>query len=53
VGGWRRRLERQRVLITVHLLTPLKVSERHALAGAAAGYGEFLGMPVVLDGAQV
>ena len=48
VGGWRRRLERDRVTVTVTLLIPLGPAELDALTAAAEAFGRFVGLPVDL-----
>ena len=48
VGGWRRRLERDQVTVTVTLLIPLTTDELDALDMAAQGFGRFVGLPVDL-----
>jgi hypothetical protein len=42
VGGWRRELKKNEVLIEATLLKRLTAAERHALESAAADYGHFL-----------
>jgi hypothetical protein len=48
VGGWRRALSRDQVTVTVTLLIPLNREELDALETAAAGFGQFVGLPVQL-----
>jgi hypothetical protein len=48
VGGWRRRLERDRVDVTVTLLVPLGPAELDALDAAAEAFGRFVGLRVDL-----
>jgi hypothetical protein len=45
-GGWRRTIERRRVLIEATLLTDLDQAHGDALDAAARRYGDFVGMPV-------
>ena len=49
VGGWRRRIEDDRVAIQLELLAPLKRAEQRALARAAADYGKFMGRQAVIE----
>ena len=49
VGGWRSAIGRRQVAVTTDLLVPLAPDERRALESAAAEFGRFLGLPVVLD----
>lgn len=49
VGGWRRTLRRKEAVVETNLLRALDDTERAALAGAAAAYGRFLGLPVTLS----
>lgn len=48
VGGWRRSLGRDRVIVNVTLLIPLTADELDALAAQAEAYGRFVGLPVDL-----
>ena len=48
VGGWRRALARDRVMVTVTLLIPLTPPELDALAAAAQTFGRFVGLPIEL-----
>lgn len=48
VGGWRRTLEKKRVVVKLTLPVVLNPSEQAALEAAAESYGRFLGLPVVL-----
>ena len=48
IGGWKRRVERDRVVITPSVPVPLQVREQRALERAAAEYGRYLGESVVL-----
>ena len=49
VGSWKRTIRRDSVVIETFPFTPLNTAESDGLAAAAAKYGEFLGMPVVLS----
>lgn len=49
VGGWRRTVERKRVVVRLNLLVGLDRRQRAALAGAAEDDGRFLGLPVVVE----
>jgi hypothetical protein len=46
VGGWRRTLKKNAVLIELNLITSLKKAENRSVAEAANRYGKFLGMQV-------
>lgn len=46
VGTWKRRFEKDRVVVAPNLLEPVGRAERDALAEAAHRYGAFLGGPV-------
>ncbi len=46
VGSWKRRLERDTVLVETNLRATLKRNESRALGEAARRYGEFVGMNV-------
>ncbi len=48
-GVWKRRLDRQQVLVSVTPFRPLGQDEREALALAAERYGAFLRLPAVLE----
>jgi hypothetical protein len=48
VGGWRRTVEKQRVVVTPTLLVALSDAERAAMEAEAEAYGRFLGLPAVL-----
>jgi hypothetical protein len=48
VGGWRRALARDRVIVTATLLMPLDAADLEALGAAAAEFGTFVGLPVEL-----
>ncbi len=49
VGGWRRTLKRDRVLVEVRWGITATGAQRDAVDLAAARYGEFLGLPVTLS----
>ncbi len=46
VGGWRRKLKKNSVVVELDLLRPLTRAESRAVGTAAARYGEFLGLDV-------
>jgi hypothetical protein len=48
VGGWRRRIERDRVTVTVTLLIALGPTDLEALDSAAEAFGRYVGLPVDL-----
>lgn len=48
VGGWRRTLERERLVVRLSMHVRLSASEQSDLARAAEGYGRFVGLPVTL-----
>jgi len=48
VGGWRRTLKRDEVLVETSLITKLTEAEKHAITDAAERFGRFLGLPVLL-----
>jgi Winged helix DNA-binding domain len=50
VGGWKRTLTRNAVLVELKLLTRLSDAERRAVHEASQAYGTFLGLPVELHG---
>ena len=50
VGGWRRVLEKQAVVVELELVTRLTRVERARVAAAARRFGEFLELPVTLRG---
>jgi hypothetical protein len=52
VGTWRRRIEKDRVVVTVDPLTHLSATERARVAAAANGFGKFLQLPVELRRAE-
>ncbi|MFL6335801.1 MAG: winged helix DNA-binding domain-containing protein [Pyrinomonadaceae bacterium] len=48
-GTWKRTLKRDSVSIELSLWTTLKRVEQHALGEAVQSYGEFLGLPAVVE----
>jgi hypothetical protein len=48
VGTWRRVLRRESVLIGIHPFRRMTKTEAGRVSAAAAKYGRFLGLPVVL-----
>jgi len=48
VGGWRRTVAKQGLVIDLTLLTSLSAREQKSLAAAARRYGEFAGAPATL-----
>ena len=48
VGGWRRTIEKDGVLVELNLITNLTKTEKRAIAYAANRYGRFLDLPVEL-----
>lgn len=48
-GSWRRRLRRNRVVVTTGLASAPSESEAVAIAAAAADYGRFLGLQAVVE----
>lgn len=48
VGGWRRTLKKNAVIVELNLLTNLSKGEKQAVAETAARYGKFLGLPAEL-----
>ena len=50
VGGWKRTVTKEGVIVELHLLTRLSAAERRAVDAAAHAYGDFLGLPVELRG---
>jgi len=48
VGGWRRSVRRNDVVVTTNLLVGLDGAEQAGLEAAAEDYGRFLGLPVSL-----
>ena len=49
VGTWKRELKKGRVVLTPSPFAELKKNEQRLLSAAAGRYGEFLGLPVVLE----
>jgi len=50
VGGWKRTLTKEAVVVEVTLLVGLSRPEREAVVGAARAMGDFLELPVELRG---
>jgi hypothetical protein len=48
VGGWKRTLTKNAVVVALNVVSRLTDSERQAVEAAARKYGEFLGLPVEL-----
>ena len=48
VGGWRRTVKKDAVIVELNLLTNLTKAEHQAVMLALDGYGNFLGLPVQL-----
>ncbi len=48
VGGWRRILEKDKVIVEASLIAKLAKPEKHAIAEAAERFGKFLGLSVSL-----
>lgn len=48
VGGWKRTLKKDAVIVELNLITNLTKAEQQAVADAAGRYGAFLGLPVEL-----
>jgi hypothetical protein len=48
VGGWRRALKKDTVVVELNLLTNLTKAENQAVLAALEEYGKFLGLPVQL-----
>ena len=48
VGGWKRALENEMLVVQINLLTRLTKGEQRAVASATKAYGKFLGAPVEL-----
>ena len=46
VGGWRRTLKKDRVIVELNLLTKLTKAENQAVTAAVDQYGKFLGLHV-------
>lgn len=51
VGGWKRRQEKDRVVVQTKPMVPLGAAEHRSLEAAAAAYGRFLGQPVAVEAA--
>ncbi len=49
VGGWRRTLEKNKVVVELNLFAKLTKPERQAILIAAERYGKFLGLPVEIS----
>ena len=50
VGGWRRTLKKNAVVVEINLITNLTKTEKRAGVDAANRYGVFLDLPVELTG---
>jgi len=50
VGGWRRTLKKNAVVVEINLITNLTKTEKRAGVDAANRYGKFLDLPVELAG---
>jgi hypothetical protein len=48
VGFWKRTFKKGAVVISLEPFSPLSASDHAAVAAAARGFGEFLGMPAEL-----
>jgi hypothetical protein len=48
VGGWKRTLEKSKVIVELNPLTPLTKPEKKAVAAAADRFGKFLELKVEL-----
>jgi hypothetical protein len=48
LGGWRRTVDRNEVMVEARPLARLDASEADALQTAVEGYGHFVGMPAAL-----
>jgi len=48
IGGWRRTLKKDEVLVEISLITKLNKAEEQAVAAAAERFGRFLELPVLL-----
>jgi hypothetical protein len=51
-GTWKRIIKKGCVEIVINLFVRLRGAERGALKSAAVGYGEFLGMPIIVKAAN-
>jgi hypothetical protein len=49
VGGWKRTLKKDAVIIELNLITKLTKAENQAILAAIEQYGKFLGLPVQLS----
>ena len=49
VGGWKRTLKKDAVILELNLITKLTKTENRALMAAIEQYGTFLGLPVQLE----
>lgn len=49
IGSWQRTLSKRAVTVEVRPFRTLSTAEAHAVAVAASRYGEFLGLPLVLQ----
>jgi hypothetical protein len=50
VGGWKRRIDKDFVVVDLRLVTSLTTAEERAVRSAAESYGEFLRLPTTLRG---
>ena len=48
-GTWKRVIKRKEITVEAHPFVPLNKSETHAFATAARRYGDFMGLPVLLQ----
>jgi len=48
VGGWRRTITADRVIVETNLLKDLTLAEKKALERSASDYGRFMGLPVTI-----
>lgn len=49
VGGWKRILKKNEVVVQLNILTNLTKLEKQAVAAVGQRYGEFLGLPLSLN----
>ena len=49
IGGWKRSLGKDEVVVTLDLLVVLSITERDAVDRAVSGFGRFLGLPARVD----
>jgi hypothetical protein len=49
IGGWKRRIEKDRAIIEVRLPLSLDKNGKQALKAASERYGAFIGQPVEVD----